>query len=102
MELGEVIAVRQLRFASARDREVLVRLGRPQQTPGAADFCCPYQILGLGSGNVRGMCGVDAFQALQLTIEFIGLELERLSSLEGVCLHWDADDAGSLGFPKPG
>ena len=102
MELGEVIAVRKFSCADAPNSEVVVKLGKPQQTPGEADFCCPYQILGLGSENVHALCGVDAFQALELTMEIIGIELERLSRLEGARLCWDADDSGSLGFPKPG
>ena len=102
MELGEVIAVRKFSHVGAPDREVVVRLGKPQRTPGEPDFYCPYQILGLGSEDVHGICGVDAFQALQLTIEFIGLELERLSRLAGVRLCWEGDDSVSLGFPKPG
>ena len=98
MELGEIIAVRKF-SCEGSEKEIIVRLGKPQQTPGEAEFCCPYQILGLGSGDVHGICGVDAFQALQLTMEFIGFELERLSRVEGVRLCWDADDSGSLGFP---
>jgi len=94
MELGEVIAVRKLSCIDIPHREVLVKMGQPRQTPGDVEFCCRYQILGIGSANVHGICGVDAFQALQLTMEFIGLELERLSKLEGVRLHWDADASG--------
>ena len=99
--LGEVIATRSLTLLEnqAPPTEVLVSLGKPQPTPGHSDYYCPYQIKGAGSEKVKHSCGVDPFQALQLALSTLAVELEVLNKELGGRLRWECDDKGDLGFP---
>ena len=97
---SDVIAERQL-YILGEDpaREIIVRLGRPQRkTNNPNDYFCPYVILGLGAQVVRGASGVDAFQAIQLTLKQIAYELTiRNAGLDGR-LRWLGDDEVDIGF----
>jgi hypothetical protein len=100
-EVGEIIAARKLSLLTddGPASEVLALLGKPTQTPEHSDYYCPYQIKAAGSETVRYMCGIDAFQALELAIRSLGSELEVLNQrLEGN-LRWEGDEKGWLGFP---
>jgi len=79
--VGETIAVRKLTLVDQEGpgREVLALLGKPKQLPDHSDYYCPYQIKGAGDERVRYSCGIDAFQALQLAIGTLGVELEVLN-----------------------
>lgn len=100
-DVGEIIAVRKLSLLSddGPASEVSALLGKPTQTPGHSDYYCPYQIKGTGSETVRYMCGIDAFQALELAIRSLGSELEVLNQRLGGNLRWEGDEKGWLGFP---
>ncbi len=76
--LGDVIATRKLVRLDDPSCEVLVRLGKPQES-GHGDYFCPIQITGLGNGLIYGLYGIDAFQALQLAMKFIGHRLHALN-----------------------
>jgi hypothetical protein len=97
--IGEVVASRAL--AMLRDQgapsEVLV-LGKPQKLPDHSDYYCPYQIKGAGDEKVRYVCGIDPFQALQLALSTVGVELEVLNKELGGRLRWECDPAAGLGF----
>jgi len=70
-ELCPVIAVR--RFILLPDQEVIVRLGLPFTSDGfPGESRCPIQIEGLGSGKIRHVVGIDAFQSLWLALLHIG------------------------------
>ncbi len=102
--LGEIIAERKFELLrDAHEREtIVVLLGKPQQSPDDATFYgCPYQIKRSNSEKLMTICGVDAFQALQLAISTIGVELEVIRRDSGGQLIWDGDDKGDLGFPIP-
>jgi hypothetical protein len=99
VELGSVIAERRLRVTGRPDLDVRVRLGMPQPLPGASygDYCCPYQIVGVGNEKVRYAAGVDAVQALELALHILPTELDALRQ-EYPGLGWvDAPD-GDYGF----
>jgi hypothetical protein len=100
-DIGEVIATRTLTLV--RDQgpptEIVVLLGKPQQLPDHPDYYCPYQIKGAGIARVWYSCGVDPFQALQLALSTLGVELEVVNKKLGGKLRWDCDDRGDLGFP---
>jgi hypothetical protein len=102
-DVGETIAMRKLSLLrdDGPPSEVLALLGKPKQSPGYPDYYCPYQIKGAGSETVRYMCGIDAFQALQLAIRSLGSELEVLNQRLGGNLRWEGDEMGWLGFPDP-
>jgi hypothetical protein len=100
--IGEVIASRA--FTMIRDQgassEVLVSLGKPQKLPDHSDYYCPYQIKGVGDEKVRYVCGIDPFQALQLALSTLGVELEVLKKELCGRLRWECDSSGGLGFPS--
>ncbi len=92
--LGEIIARRSLTRDSEDGcvREVEVLVGKPQGSPGADDWYCPFQITGLGSDGIRFVVGVDSIQAVQLAFRYIGTLLARVQGLK-----WLGRDV--LGFP---
>jgi hypothetical protein len=102
-DVGETIAMRKLTLLldDGPPSEVLVLLGKPKQSPGYPDYYCPYQIKGAGDEKVRYRCGIDTFQALQLAIRALGVELEILNKDLGGKLEWEGDEMGWLGFPDP-
>jgi hypothetical protein len=99
--VGDVIATRNLLLLrdGTSALEVHVLLGKPQAGPDHKDFYCPYQIKGVGEEKVKSVYGIDAFQALQLTLSILAVELEVLNKQLGGKLRWDCDDKGGLGFP---
>jgi hypothetical protein len=101
--IGEVIASRKLTLAQEGEpsSEVLVLLGKPQQTPGYDDFYCPYQITGAGLNRVWYSCGIDTMQALQLAMEILQVEVDLLDKKLGGRLRWNDDEKGWLGFSDP-
>ncbi|SRR5216684_2586073 len=97
--LGEAIATRAftLRDGNA-EKEVVLRIGRPQQMPDHSDFFCPWELQGIGETKIRYACGVDQMQALLLAISTISVYLETLDPDIRKRLRWlDMDD---LGLPR--
>src|SRR5467141_4154449 len=96
--IGDIIAVRKLTLV--RDGQpstaVEVLMGRPQRTPDQEDFFCPYQI-SVG-GKVMAMHGIDASQAMLLTLNIIGVELALINRDSVGKLFWDGDKDGNLDF----
>ena len=101
-DVGEIIAIRKLSLLGddGETSQVLVLLGMPKQSPGYPDYYCPYQFKGAGSEAVIYMCGIDAFQALQLAMRSLGSELDVLNGRLGGNLRWEGDEKGWLGFPE--
>jgi hypothetical protein len=99
--VGDVIATRKLLLLrdDTATAEVLVLLGEPRPGQAQQELLCTYQITGAGDEKVRSAHGVDAFQALQLALSVLGVELEVLNKKLGGKLRWECDDAGGLGFP---
>ena len=100
--VGDVIATRKLLLLrdDTATAEVLVLLGKPQTGQDQQEFYWPYQLKGAGDEKVRLARGVDAFQALQLALSILGVELDVLNKKLGRKLRWECDDAGDLGFPS--
>jgi hypothetical protein len=98
MELGAVIAERRLRLLDRPDVDVRVRIGAPRPFDEAAsDYYCPFQITGIGSGKVRRIGGVDAVQALELTLRVLPSALDGLRK-QYPDLRWLDADEGDFGF----
>jgi hypothetical protein len=101
-DLGVVIAERKLQIEADGNAVVTVSMGTPQKF-GAdenAYYVCPIQIRGLGDEKVRGAKGVDAFQALQLGMQLIGIELYvKLNPKCDGKLRWNGE--AYLSFPLP-
>jgi hypothetical protein len=103
-DVGEVIAQRTLtlRQRGKRSRKIVVRLGKPQVfTEGNPDYFCPFQILGLGGNEVRFAAGVDPFQALQLVLIKIAIDLHiGYRRKFGQAFYW-LEKGDNLGFAEP-
>jgi hypothetical protein len=71
--LGQVIAARQLRVPGEPKRTVTIRIGLPRRLRDGWDWGCPVEITGLDAPSIRYVFGVDAFQALQLGLDYIAI-----------------------------
>ena len=99
--VGEIIAERKFELLrDAREHEtIVVQLGKPARVPNHTDFYCPYEIERRNSKKVMAICGLDAFQALQLAIVAIGVELDVIRLDSGGQLIWGGGNESDLGFP---
>ena len=97
-EIGDVIANRRYRLLDQPEREIDVLIGRPRLTDDGHDWCCPYQIVGVGDESVRRCLGVDAFQSLQLVMtKAVPAWLKQLLE-EHPSLRWEDAEAGDFGL----
>ena len=77
-------------------------IGKPEKFPDADDYYCPYQIVGVGNERVRYAGGIDAVQALELTLKMIGTDLYTSGEAQSGALSWmGGSKKGDLGFPVP-
>ena len=72
-KLGRALAIRRLRVPGHSTRAVIVRIGAPRRLGGGWDWGCPVEISGLGVPRLGYVFGVDAFQALQLGLDYIAI-----------------------------
>jgi len=102
-DLGDVMAVRELSLSEGGTdhRVVLVKLGMPRQLPDSTCYFVPFQITGVGSEKIRYEAGVDAFQAIQLAMQTLGVYLNKINQDVSGGLTWEGGDVGDLGFPSP-
>jgi hypothetical protein len=102
-DLGEIVATRRLCVVDdGKRKEVEVLLGMPRKLQGGEDYACPVLIKGLGNERIRSIVGVDGFQAIQLAIKFIGVELNAHGKT-GKHIQWEGSGKeGDLGFPLSG
>ncbi len=100
VELEKVIAERDIdvEFSDERKSVVRVRLGFPIITTSTPhpSVIAPYQIIFEGRTRTFRAMGVDGFQALQLAMRMIEVELESLELSYGV--RMSADDEAGLGI----
>ena len=76
---GVVIASREMAFvySDGRKEKVFLKIGMPFEYGEGLDWCCPYEIGTKSSKKLFGMFGIDALQALELTMKIIGVEIEQ-------------------------
>lgn len=100
-EFGEVLAQRELTVAGNPEERITVMMGVPRRESEAPhDFICPIRISGPGIETVKYVPGIDAFQALKLGMEMLGMQLyvSLNRQLDGR-LRWNG--GSDLGFPLP-
>jgi hypothetical protein len=98
--VGTVIAARDLLLDGGQNVQVLI--GNPERLPGSDDWYCPNQIVGIGSGTVNCVAGVDAMQALVLSLQMVGAQLYCSAEYEAGRLIWECGAVkGDLGLPVP-
>lgn len=100
--VGEIIAARK--FILAREGhqpvDVIVLMGKPEKFPDHTNYYCPYQIKGAGRDKLMAIGGVDAFQAMQLALDTIRVELEVIEKDSSGRLTWEGGAEGDLGFAE--
>jgi len=100
IELGTLIAQRELELIDEGGTKstIVVRIGMPKKFTDSSDFYAPYMICGIGGEEVWYAAGIDAVQALQLSLKMIGAELNAFRLKLNVDIKWEGDDNGRLGF----
>ena len=96
-----LLAIRILTLAAeAGPIDVPVRLDAP--TPGTdGGWFCAYEIAWPDEPRRFAGWGVDAVQALALTLELIGADLYGSAAHAENRLSWKAAPGGGYGFPVP-
>lgn len=100
-QLDDVIATRRIDVLGADGRPsgtIEVLIGRPRQEP-TEEWGCPFQIVGVGSGQCRWGFGLDAIQALEGAMKVIGGTLAGTIEAQEGRLRWAGEV--NLGFPLP-
>ena len=97
--IGEIIATRTLYLIDDDNnkRPVSVFVGKPQASPTSFGYCCPYQIIGIGSQKTQTAVGRDSIHALQAALVLIAANLNNLNQEVGGKLTWEGER--ELGFP---
>lgn len=98
-ELGEIIATRELALRDGTP--VVVNIGKPRPFPDDPDpsYFCPYQITGLQARCDGHVGGVDAVQALELTLKLMGVLLAASEEGKRGDIRWLDGSAENYGFP---
>ena len=96
-DVGTVIATRELHIEGSA--KVRITIGTPREFPEGDNFFCPFQILGIGNETVRYAGGVDAVQALVLSLQAIGAYLYTSAEFKAGRLTYLG--MRNLGFPVP-
>ena len=97
-KMTEVIAVRRFWWEHNSSRQLLVSIGKPNQSPDTkGEFYCPIQTSGFGDDErVEAIFGVDAFQALELALQYVGWRLSAIDREGGGRLRWEFGDDGRI------
>ena len=88
--VGKIIASRELIFVSSdgSKEEAFLRVGMPYEYTKSLDWCCPYELGTASEKKIFGMIGIDALQALELTMKTLSVEIE----------HWERKKKGKFHF----
>jgi uncharacterized protein DUF6968 len=92
-KLGRAIAVRRLRVPGHPRRAVTIRIGVPRRLGGGWDWGCPVEVSGMGAPRLRYVFGIDAFQALQLSFDYIAI---RTAAAKPRPFLFDREDGGCV------
>lgn len=89
-ELGTVIASREMTFVfdDGRKEQASLKVGMPFEYDKDLNWCCPYELSTESSRKLFKMIGIDALQALELTMKTLSVEVE----------HWERTKKGKFYF----
>lgn len=89
-ELGTVIASREMEFIfeDGRKEKAFLKVGMPFEHGKGLDWCSPYELSTESAKKLFGMYGIDALQALELTMKTLSVEIE----------HWEKTKKGKFHF----
>jgi hypothetical protein len=91
--MSRVLAVRRLHVPGQPTRTVTVRIGVPRHLSGGWDWGCPVEIAGLEDPGPSYIFGADAFQALQLALDYVAI---RISTAAPRPYWFDVADGGGF------
>src|SRR5690348_6963971 len=91
--LGDVIIERDFECRSEYGESISVKMlvGRPRlegNSAGKPTWNCPHQIIGIGDETVRSGLGVDALQALLLSLNMADGELKAFAKRQRKTMTW--------------
>lgn len=86
IELGEVVAKRELKYVDVNGEQSLyVKLGKPRtDLKAGGDWECPIQV----GDKVKLAFGVDSYQALSMALQLISIEVKYLKDQQNLNLSW--------------
>jgi len=89
-ELVTVIASREMEFIfdDGRKEKASLKVGMPFEYNEDLDWCCSYELSTESGRKLFGMIGIDALQALELTMKTLRVEIE----------HWERTKKGKFYF----
>jgi hypothetical protein len=85
--IGDVIAERV--FHRADGREVRAEVGRPRRKANG-EWVCQFRVLGVGHSKVYSLPGADSFEALQLALFMMVVQLESYKQEHGLTFMGDS------------
>src|SRR5262245_42077229 len=94
VQLGKMIAERELIYRPNKRKHIIVRLGVPREEEPMV-WMCPFQIAGVDRSRIDRALGLDAIQALVLALEKIRIQLAR----HAIGATWKGGEKGDPGFP---
>jgi hypothetical protein len=98
--VGDIAASRELMLDGEQMVQILI--GKPERLPDHDDWYCSHQIVGIGSGEVKRIWGVDSVQALVLSLQMVGAQLYCSAEYAAGRLSWECGAVkGDLGLPVP-
>lgn len=87
------------RVLTAGNNEIVVYMFKPEEDGG--DFRCRYLIEMVDKKKEGYAIGMDSFQALQLAMQRIGVDLVSIEMQISTTVTWLDDTPGENGFPRP-
>lgn len=86
---SELLAERKYLLASGgRSEETVVQMSAPRQRAEDGRWICRAAVIEESGASVKPMNGVDAFEAIQLVLELIGVELRFIAETKQGILTW--------------
>jgi hypothetical protein len=75
-------------LGDGRKEKAYLKVGMPFEYNENLDWCSPYELSTESSRKLFGMIGIDALQALELTMKTLRVEIE----------HWERNKGGKFYF----
>ena len=100
-ELGDTTVNRIFESVDSNGNSVAIelRLGKPymvSESNSSLKWRCPYQIIGIGMENVKEGQGIDAIDAMLVSLRFAEAHLKSYGRTQGKKITWLGEE--DLGF----
>lgn len=93
IKIGQIIAERLIEATDKNGNrsELRIELGAPTAFPDGLDVVVPYQVHFRDKSRLWYAGGIDGFQALQLALRMIMVEIESIERDHEVNVGWGRD-----------